>query len=63
MIAHEPTKTAEDARIRVLNARLGSLADNPSWEYLLELEAEIQRWADAVTAERKRRLANELEAV
>lgn len=49
------TETAVDARVRVLNARIGSLAPPASDEYLLRLEREILVWAEAVRGELDRR--------
>jgi hypothetical protein len=45
--------TAQDARDRIIQARMGSLS-NPTERYLETLEAELMIWIEAVRAERFR---------
>lgn len=48
-------RTAQDARDRVIQARMGSLTD-PTEKYLETLEAELVVWLEAIRHERHRRM-------
>lgn len=41
-------KTERDAFLRVLDGRIGSLAENPSEEYLIALRKYLHMWIDDV---------------
>lgn len=49
-------KTAQDAFLRVLDARFGALAYEPTDEYLLALQQQLLNFAHDVELELKRRI-------
>jgi hypothetical protein len=51
------TKTAQDARDRIDEARGGSLANTPTFEYLSTLRAELKDWLVVVEKELQEVLA------
>jgi hypothetical protein len=42
------TKTTQDARDRMDMARMGSLADKPSLDYMYTLQSEIHDWLQSI---------------
>ena len=50
----EKNKTASDAFVRVLDAKISSLL-NPTSEYLDALEHELQKWLEQIKEYRARR--------
>lgn len=44
------TQTKQDAFLRVLNAKMGCLANKPSDTYLYELQRQLYIWIDEVNA-------------
>lgn len=47
-LTKEGTKTVQDARVRISDARAGSLALKPTLEYLRELRKGILEWGSEV---------------
>ena len=47
----EMNQTASQARTRVLDARVGSLAGHPTTEYLVELSRQLATWQKEVESE------------
>lgn len=45
------TKTKEDAYMRVTKARIGSLADKPTYEYLITLRKQVYGWIEDIDKE------------
>lgn len=43
----------DDARYRIMNARIGYLAGNPTYEYLSELQRQLADWSEDVQLEIK----------
>lgn len=50
MDSNPETKTKEDAYLRVTNARIGSLADEPTEEYLYALRQQAYGWIGEIDA-------------